>query len=423
MQTLNKKQIYRNYFLLLSEGILFTIGIVFFDANTILPLLIKKLTGSAIMVGFIGTAPALGMGITSLFAGNWVKSYQYKKKFFLLFSSVGRIPLWILGLSLIFLSTENVLFWSFLIIGLQFLFWFADGAVYTAWADIIGKTISPDKRGRFLALMQMIAGILSVFAGGFIKTILSLEILEFPGNYGLILCIGAFLFTLSVLVVWGVVEIPSSITKREKSRDLIKLLPQYFKANKPFSISMGVLFLCSLTTISLPFYITFAQTNYNLANGDVGILISSQIIGRMLGGLLLGLIGDKYGHEKAIIGYSIAGLIPPLLALLVALTILKINPLIIFSIIYFFLGMFAGGGSSFMNYMIDLIAEDQRTLYAGLINVVKMPAAIAPVLGGIMVSILGYLPIFIIAIFFSILGIILSLKLPAADRTQMNNLS
>ncbi|MFW5986067.1 MAG: MFS transporter, partial [Halanaerobiales bacterium] len=208
--SLSRKQTYRNYVLLLVEGILFTVGMVFFDTNTILPLLMKELTGSVIMVGFIGTAPALGMGLTSLLAGNWVKSYKYKKKFMVTVSSLGRLPLWILGLSLIFISLDNVYFWGTMIIGIQFLFWLADGAVYSAWSDLMGKSINASNRGRFLGVTQIAGGIIAIIAGGFVNRLIDLEFLAFPANYGLILCIGALLFTLSILAFSGVIEKPSS---------------------------------------------------------------------------------------------------------------------------------------------------------------------------------------------------------------------
>lgn len=417
-QELTRKQTYRNYVLLIIEGIFFTVGMVFFDTNTILPLLMEKLTGSAIMVGFIGTAPALGMGLTSLLAGNWVRPYRYKKRFIVTISSLGRLPLWILGLSLLFITTKNVYFWGTLIIGIQLMFWLADGAVYSAWSDLIGKSINSDSRGRFLGSMQIIGGIIAIMAGGIVNRILNLEYLSFPGNYGLILSIGAFLFTISVLSFAGVIEKPSSTGKRENIINLLKLIPHYFKTVKPFSLAMTVLFFSNIALISFPFYITYARTNFGLKSSDVGILISSQIIGKMLGGLFLGFIGDKAGHEKAVLCFAVSSLIPPLMAMVLGTTVAGNSVLIISIIIFFFLGMFKRGWIGFINYIIDLVPDHQRTLYTGLMNLIRIPAAILPVLGGLLVSAYGYTPVFVIAFSFTIIGIIIAFKLPPTGRIE-----
>lgn len=408
----------RNRVLLLLEGIFFMVGLVFFDANTILPLLIKKLTGSEIMVGVLGMAPAFSLGITSFFAGNYVRPLTYKKKFMLTISSAGRLPLWILALSLIFLTTDNPIFWSILIIGIQFLFWFADGAVYTAWTDLIGKSLNPNSRGRFFGLIQIIAGIFSIFAGGLISKILGLESLKFPINYGVILLIGAFLYTLSIIMFAGVKEEPSITSKKESIRNLFIRIPEYFRSSKPFTMAMGSLFLATMGTIALPFYIVYGESNFGLAAADIGILISMKIIGKMVGGALFGFVGDKMGHEKGIKFFSISTLLPPLLAIFTVVVGFSDFIFIIFCCIYFFIGMYTGGGMVFMNYMIDLIPADQRTLFAGLLNVVRTPAAVAPVIGGIIVTNFSYLPVFIFALIFTLMGTILAFFLPSASRTE-----
>ncbi|MFW5985782.1 MAG: MFS transporter, partial [Halanaerobiales bacterium] len=192
--------------------------------------------------------------------------------------------------------------------------------------------------------------------------------------------------------------------------------PEYFKTSRAFSLAMTVLFFSNITLISFPFYITYARDIFGLPAGKVGILISSQIVGTMLGGLFLGYIGDKKGHEKAVLCFAASSFIPPLMALILGL----INPgkglsiTLITIIIFFFMGMFKRGWIGFINYIIDLVPDHQRTLYTGLMNLIRIPAAIFPVLGGLFVSAYGYNSIFIIAFFFTIIGIIIALKLPPA---------
>lgn len=409
----------KNYLFLLLEGMCFNIGLVFIDGNTILPLLVEELTGSSILVGLLGMAPAFGMGVTSLIAGNYSRSLPYKKKFILKFSSIGRLPLWLLGIALLFLPTDNAIIWAFLILTIQYAFWLVDGAVYTAWTDLIGKTISGNIRGRFFSVTQLLGGGLAIFAGGLISKILNIHFLDFPSNYGLVIIIGALCFSLSIFMFSQIKENKvSSVSEKESSLELIKNIPEYLKSSRAFTKSMVILFLGTMTTISLPFYITFAKNSFGLAESEVGIFISLRIIGKFLGGIVFGIIGDKFGHEKSIIIYGFSILFPGLIAILINPSMSTTLIIILFNIIYFFVGIQVGSWMVFMNYMIDLIPADQRTLFAGFINLVRVPASFAPFIGGFIVNQWNYTPVFVISLIFGAIGTYLAFLLPATSRTS-----
>ena len=58
----------RNYVLLVAEGILFTVGLVFFDPNTLLPLLMERMTGAAVLAPVAGGIIIQQVGYTILFS-------------------------------------------------------------------------------------------------------------------------------------------------------------------------------------------------------------------------------------------------------------------------------------------------------------------------------------------------------------------
>ncbi len=417
-----KNNKHHNYLFLFLEGLCFSLGLVFFDSSTILPLLMQRFTDSAILVGLVGMAPAFSMGLTALLAGNYGRSIKFKKSFILKISSAGRLPLWILGLTLLFFPLENPFFWAFLILAIQFVFWLADGAVFTAWTDLIAKSISGNFRGRFLSFMQIISGIISIFAAMMVSRILNLDFLNFPRNYGLLLTIGAILFTLSIFMFGSIKEKEASITTRRDSIiQLVKKLPDYFRKNVAFSRSMLTLFLCTLATIALPFYIVYAENIFGLGETEVGFFISARIIGRILGAFFYGVIGDKFGHEQGVKIFSFSTGIPVVFALLLNPGLPDNLVFILFVLIFFFIGvMQTGGWSVFMNYMIDVVNASDRTLFAGFTSLIKVPASIAPLLGGFILNKAGFLPVFLLAALFSLLGIYTSFILPAADRTSFS---
>jgi len=166
---MEKKTYKKNYIYLITEGILFDVGFIFFDPTTILPLLVERLTGSAFLVGLLTMVKYLGAGIFSLLAGNWNRNVRYKKKFLIKYSALSRLPIWFLGLYLIFFENDNVILVGLFIILIQTLFWSGDGALSTAWIDIVGKTINPYQRGKFFSTRQISSGLIAIFAGFIIK--------------------------------------------------------------------------------------------------------------------------------------------------------------------------------------------------------------------------------------------------------------
>ncbi|MFW5985542.1 MAG: MFS transporter [Halanaerobiaceae bacterium] len=414
-----KNNRHRNYIILFLEGIFFHVGLVFFDASTILPLLMNKFTDSSILVGLLGMAPGFSMGITAVLAGNYGRSLPYKKKFILTASSVGRLSLWILGLSLIFIPFTNPFFWAGLILFIQYLFWLADGAVFTAWSDLINKSISERLRGRFLSLVQIVGGTIAIFAGKYVTKILKIDFLSFPTNYGVIITIGALLFTFSIIMFASVREQDrSSTSKSDSPRELIKKIPVYFRSSAGFSRAMLTLFFCTLATIALPFFIVYAEKSFGLAESTVGAFVSLRIGGRIIGALAFGFVGDRLGHEKSITIFALSASIPAFMALIVKTWMPDLVILGLFYMIFLFIGiMQAGAWMAFMNYTIDLVAGNQLTLFAGFIQLVRVPASVAPFFGGLIANTGGYLTVFVLSAIFALIGTYFSLILPAAERT------
>jgi len=409
---MEEEKVYKkNYIYLILEGILFDVGFVFFDPTTILPLLMERLTGSSLLVGLLAMVRYLGAGIFSLLAGNWNRALKFKRPFLIKYSFLTRLPIWLLGFYLIFFQNDNVILVGLFIILIQLLFWAGDGALSTAWIDVVGKTINPYQRGKFFSVRQISSGLIAIFAGFAIKYILSLETLAFPLNYGLIISISALIYTISVFMFFGIEEGPSEVKEKEDIAELLKNVLFYFKNNKAFSKSMLVLGFSMLSSISLPFYIVFAKNTFNIQDSTVGIFIIVQTVGKILGGLVYGVVGDRFGHHKSMLIYSICTTSVPIIAILTGFIITD-YVIIFYSILYFMLGFYVNGWPIFFNYMIDAVNTKDRSLYAGLVNVVKIPASLAPFVGGVLVSLWGYLPMFILALLFAAVGLYFALHLP-----------
>lgn len=404
----------RNYLLLLSEAICFTIGMVFFDANTLLPVLVERLTGSAVWVGIVGMIPSTGIFLASLFSANLVRSLPEKRGFILAVGSLGRLPMWVLAI--VFAAFPGPL-WTlgaFLIVGVQLLFWVADGLVATAWMEILGKTLPSNRRGRFFATMQIVGGALAVAAGGLLSLILDREPPGFPQNYGLVFAVGAALFSITLLALLGLKEQPSPTSPSEPAWAFVKQIPGHIRRCRAFALAMQASLLTGLISLSLPFFVVFGRAQFGFTGADVGFLISARILGGMLGGVVWGTLGDRFGHEKGVLGVALTAVLPALLASLIGWWVPEAYGLAAFLALYVVIGAATGGWHTFINYILDVCPPAERSLYSGLFNVAKAPVAIAPLLGGLLVEHVGYYPLFATTALLTSGGFLLALRLPAS---------
>jgi MFS family permease len=406
----------RNYGLLVAEGILFTVGLVFFDPNTVVPLLMERLTGSAVLIGVVGAVQPLAKGFIPILSGNWISSLTHRKRFLVAMMSIGRLPLWALGLALLWIPEAPVWFWASILLLVQVLFWFGDSAGDPAWMDMVGKSVRDNRRGRFFATRQVAGGLLSVAAGGVVAAVLGLGGLRFPANYGVVVLIGAFIYLANVGTFVGLVERPSTAVPRLHLRALVQRLPAYLRRNPTFARAMLVLVLFNMARISMPFFIVFGRQSFGLPDSALGVILPVQMAGRISGALLWGFIGDRFGHQRAIRGGTMLAIVPALIALAISLFVTREAPVLPFAVLFFVLGFSLEGGPPYINYMLDVVPEHERPMYAGLMGVGYVPATLAPILGGLIVQHWSYNALFAITAVLTGIGLAVACSLPAAGR-------
>jgi MFS family permease len=146
----------------------------------------------------------------------------------------------------------------------------------------------------------------------------------------------------------------------------------------------------------------------------LAFILPLQIAGRIVGAALWGFLGDRYGHHTGIRGVAIAFSIPSLIALILA----TLSPAAVaapaFGLLFFVLGFALEGWPPFINYMLDIVEEQERPLYAGLMSVGFVPAALAPIVGGFLIRQWGYPLLFGSATATAVCGVILATSLPRA---------
>ena len=387
----------RNFRALLWDGILFTPALALFEPTTTIPLLVDRLTGSALLVGLVGTLRLAGMWLPALPVANWVKHRQ-RKKAWVVYGASTRVAIGLLGVALLFSGhlSEGIL--VALILLTHTLFWMGEGCAGLTWTDIVGKCIPENQRGRFFGLMQAFGNIAAFGIGFFVKWVLDHDGWAFPVNYG-ILFTASFVFFMASLGSFLVVKEPDGevYDAAEPFWQFFGRLPEYLGKDPVFLRIVIKVFLIGLSGLALPFYVIYAKESLGLPGGAAGYFISAQTVGMVIGGMLWGYLGDTRGHGRTLGYVGIVQALAPVAALLAALISGSAGRLGAMLAVYVFLGMGASGWQVGTNSILEVVPPADRTVYLALSNTLQIPLFLAPFVGGYLVMTGGYGFLFVLA--------------------------
>lgn len=401
----------RNFLAILLEGSFYFAGLAFVDANAVIPVFVFTYTANISLAGLATTIGAVIWVLMQAVIGPYVKRIRNVPRFITLVFFIFR-PLFFLMLPFLYASLNPWL------TAMSFFFLYAmiyagDGIVSAAWTDFFGRSIRPDHRGRLLGYQQIIGGIGALAAGYIVKAVLDNPGLTDDQRYSIIFGSAALALTLSCIPMLFAQE-PDRRPNlpRQNHVDYFRQLPGYLKANRPFARLIVVRMLASIASMVMPFVILFGQNQFRLDPQQVSTLIYIQIIGTLAGGVIWGRISSRLGNKLIIVltqglGFSIAFLSVVFYFLApVSLPAFLLWPVV------FANGCTMASWIGFINYTIEIVKEEDRTVYLLLSNLITFPFSFLYLVAGIMAQYLGYLSIFIISALAAMTALLVSRKLP-----------
>jgi MFS family permease len=161
-------------------------------------------------------------------------------------------------------------------------------------------------------------------------------------------------------------------------------------------------FLSQFATMGFSFYIIYALREFNMTEVIAGYLTATLTISQTIANVGMGWIGDKIGHRAMIILGAFAALASSILAWF-APSIAWFYPIFVFAglanVSIWTIGM---------TMTVDFGTEAERPIYIGLSQTLTAPATIfAPILGGLIVDSVGFIPTFSISIVLSLAMILI----------------
>lgn len=385
------------------DGTFFSLGMVFITFTTILPVFIKKLGGSSLVISLIPFILTLGISLPQLFIASYVERFERKKPIVIIFGLGQRLPWLIACISCFVFGKDHPEAMIAITLGMVLIYSVSTGFSVPPWFDMISKITPVNLRGRIMSLRAVLPQLLGI--GGALAAASIIDRVAFPNNYGLLFGLTFIMLVISLACFCMIVEPSGKVRAEHKSLSVFfKDIPSVLKEDRDFSHFIISRALSDLATSATAFYSIYALSHFNLSEGYAGIFTTISAAAYVVGILILGFVGDKNGHKVNIL----IGLSANILAGVIAIFINNIN---VYLAIFVFTAIAQGAKDiSINNITVEFCSPEKIPTYIALSGVMVVPVSLIVLGMGSMADLFGYKSLFILALAASIISALIMLK-------------
>lgn len=389
-----RKNTIRTYIIFIWHGAFLALTMSMLDFNTVFPALVSSLTESKVVFGIMYSIMLSVPYVFNIIISRFMHTCRYKKKILLLgiylrsLSFLGMaVFTWYFGKQSPMIAVASFFFWVFL-------FSFSGGFAGMAYSDIIGKLVEKGKRGKLFASKQFAVSIFSFLGGIIVLNIFTIQKLSFPANYAGALIVGCVGLLVAAIAFWFIKEPPSSIDDSEAVSFalFIKKIPCILKNDREFTRFIIIENMSSFSLMILPFYMLYAKDTFTIDGSFVGQYLIFQTLGAVLSNFLWGIVSHKWGSRMIVRICLLIGALIPVIAIILS----KFGPYY-YSFVFFSAGfLISGRAVGFESYLLDVAPSGHRIIYLGIRGTMNIFIVLLPVIGGYLVTYIGYFLTFII---------------------------
>lgn len=395
-----RRNLRRNYVLLLLDAVSFPFGISFVSTVTILPLFVSQLTDSALAVGAISAISSLGTLLPPLFVANRTERRPLQKWYLFWLACVERAPFLLLAALIPWLGRENpgLLLWAF----------FAGLAVHNvamgfnmpAYFNLLSKVIPANRRGSMWGVGGAIGGLLAL-AGAQLSGLL-LAAYGFPDAYALSFLLAFVFLTLGIVGFRWVRELPSAESPPPvPTIRALRNAPALLRRDGQFGLFVASQLLHGVAFIAPAFYTASAIARFGADARTVALYTTVLMGTSTVANLGMGFLADRRGNKLVLqLGMGLWAL---------AALLAVVAPSAGWVAVVFALHGIALTGTEIggFNLPLEFAPRAQVPTYSAVYMTAIAPVrALASLLGGWLAA-LGYAPVFLLGAITAVVGLAL----------------
>jgi MFS family permease len=295
------------------------------------------------------------------------------------------LTLWLIGVGLFFFSFSA-----------------GFGGIY--FKEIIAKVFTREQRGRTMADKQLFSSLAAILSGGVTGVIL--ENFEAPMSYAYLFMVSAFLMLIGLFAFATIDEpIKKNTSEKEASFGLfIQNAVALFRNDQRLRLQVAVSLLGYSYLFSLPFIILKAKESFELTGWLLGGFVTIQMVGSMLGNLLL---WKRFGGDYI-------RMIRTAYLLIIASIIIAFfadNPYTYGAIFLLFGIAVDGFRNADMNLILEIAPEAKRPVYVAIHSTLTSVGIFFSIPGGFILQSFGYSALYFLTFAMLLLGLIVTKRL------------
>ncbi len=386
------------------HGFFLALAITVAEPSTILPLIVHHFSDNLILVGLFASLMRGGAIAVQLFAAFYAQSYSRVIPYLRIVFFFRFFSWFMIGVAIFLVGDKNPILTLWLIgIGL-FFFSFSAGFGGIYFKEIIAKVFNREERGRTMANKQLFASLAAILSGG--VTGIILEHFQAPMSYAYLFMVSAFLMLIGLFAFASIDEpVKTNVSQKEASFWLfIRNAITLFGDDQRLRLQTTVSLLGYSFFLSLPFIILKAKESFELTGWLIGGFITIQMIGSMLGNLLLW----KRFKGNYIFMMQVAYLIV-IIAFIIALFA---NSPFCYGLIFFLFGIAVDGfRNADLNLILEIAPEAKRPVYVAIHSTLSSIGLFFAIPGGYILQSYGYTALYLVTLLMLGIGVLTTSKL------------
>lgn len=403
----------RNFWLGVFSGIGYNLYVVFFSTELVLAWFLTELTDSNLLISLLIPIEMGSWYFLQIVFSGIVERRPLAMPIYRLTAGIRVVALGLLAAAAFSLTDPRALilfFFVFFIINALMA-----GVAALPFMNIVAKTIPAARRGQYFGWRRFAGGLIGLGAGLLVGAILGPKSgLAFADNYAWLFVLTTAVTLLQVVTFSLVVEPPEKVDTRR-----IPLKEQFRRAirlpirDSNFGRYLGTRVAIVAASLALPFYAVYARRALDAPEETVGIYLMGMTLAGVLSNLLFARLSDHWGNRLVVRFAALTALLVPATALLVAFVPgLGASRVTVFGLVFVLQGIQVSGrviGGT--NYLLELTPSIERVLYIGVAHGVLGIVFFMSPLGAAIVDVLGFLPLFVVALVAGLVAVLMSLTL------------
>lgn len=274
------------------------ISLALISVVAIVPVFLSHLGASNTVLGALPAIWTLMAYLPGAFGSHFTSHLPLRKQAVFVFHALSGIP-WVIAAAWFGFGGRHS---PALDIGFFLLLWGGAwgfmGLFIPVWINFIGKVTRPELRATSFGIVFFFQTLMGVI-GGWIASRILAGSLPFPQNYALGFFVAGLCMTLGSFFFLPIVEDPGATAPQgQVVATVIAHMREVLTDRGGVRVYLAIVVLTVGGWLLISYYPVFAEKRFGLRPRDSAIYTAVCMAGQMIGSIVTGIVGDRYGYAK-----------------------------------------------------------------------------------------------------------------------------